>query len=136
AHPAGPPEAPVRVDRPWEATTAMDVLEAARAIDPGVDCLAIGYELVTEIACDACGTRQDVLRRRTHTTLQAMTCPGCDAPFSFATNWFIHAGTPLALRPLREIGLPRHEWVRAYRSTSPDAPGILMELGGSDPLTN
>ena len=136
AHSGRPPEVPVRLDRPWEVTTAVDVLEAARAIDPGVDCLGIGFELVTDIACHACGTHQDVMLRRNHTTLQAMTCPGCGAPFSFATNWFIHSGTPLASRPLREMGLPRHEWVRAYRSASPDAPGILMELGGSDPLTN
>lgn len=136
AHSGRPPEVPVRLDRPWEVTTAVDVLEEARAIDPGVDCLGIGFELVTDVACHACGTHQDVMLRRNHTTLQAMTCPGCGAPFSFATNWFIHSGTPLASRPLREMGLPRHEWVRAYRSASPDAPGMLMELGGSDPLTN
>jgi adenylyltransferase/sulfurtransferase len=85
--------------------------EARRGLSGSLT-LALDRDLVTAIDCPRCGWHVAVNRPRTRVRQAEATCPNCREPGRPETASAVEEGSPLAARPLAEVGIPPYDIVR------------------------
>jgi adenylyltransferase/sulfurtransferase len=94
------------------SNTASELFQAAATHLGGPATLVLDRELVVSIDCPRCGWRKDVYRPRTRVRQSEATCPTCREPARPEMVSEVIAGSPLADRSLRELGIPSFDIVR------------------------
>jgi adenylyltransferase/sulfurtransferase len=96
--------------------SAADPVEKLFAATGGVK-LHLDRELVTELACGACGAKREVMRALAAVSQRDAVC-GCGKAMKPAMTHAAERGGPLAGRALREVGVPPYDVVKVETATS------------------
>jgi adenylyltransferase/sulfurtransferase len=89
-----------------------DLFAAAGAGMEGPLGLALDRELVVAVDCPRCGWKQEILRPRTGVRQREAICPACGEAGRPELCSTIDEGSPLASRPLMDVGIPAYDIVR------------------------
>ena len=92
--------------------TLCDLFEAARPTVTGPLGLALERDLVVALDCPRCGWRTEVFRPRTRVRQAEAVCPSCHEPARPEVVHEIADDSPLANRPLADLGIPPYDIVR------------------------
>jgi molybdopterin-synthase adenylyltransferase len=96
--------------------SASDAVEKLFAATKGVR-LQLDRELVTGLACAACGAKRDVYRPLAAVSQREAVC-ACGAAMKPALAHVVERGTPLAGRSLVEVGVPPFDVLKVETATS------------------
>ncbi len=94
------------------SSTALDLFDAARPTLSGPSSLALDRDLVVSIDCPRCGWKNEILRPRTKVRMAEAICPTCNQEGRPEIVGSIEEDSPLAARPLAELGIPPYDIVR------------------------
>jgi molybdopterin-synthase adenylyltransferase len=94
------------------AQTVAELFAAARRTLGGRLTLVLDRDLVTGIDCPRCGWHIDVYRPRSRVSQAEATCPECRQPGRPEITNAIGDDSPLADRPLAQVGIPPYDIVR------------------------
>ena len=94
------------------ADAVSAVFAEARKHLSGPLSLALDRDLVTTIDCPRCGWHVAVNRPRTRVRQAEATCPNCREPGRPESVHSVEDDSPLAARPLAEVGIPPYDIVR------------------------
>ncbi len=111
------------------AATASALFEHARRALPGPLTLPLDRDLVTAISCPRCGWTTAVFRPRTKVRQAEATCPTCREPGRPEIISAVAEDSPLAARPLAELGIPAYDIVRV---DGEGATGFFLLAGDRD----
>jgi adenylyltransferase/sulfurtransferase len=102
---------PVPLELGHRATVA-ELFAAAGLTLAGPWTLALDRDLVTSLHCGRCGWRREIHRPRTRVKMSEAMCPHCGEPAAPELVSAIADDSPLAARPLAEVGIPQYDMVR------------------------
>ena len=111
------------------AAPASSLFEHARRVIPGPLTLPLDRDLVTSIHCPRCGWAAEVFRPRTKVRQAEATCPTCREPGRPEIVSAIAEDSPLAARPLADLGIPAYDIVRV---DGEETTGFFLLAGDRD----
>lgn len=91
---------------------AAALFGAARSIVRGPLTLALDRDLVTHVECPRCDWRHEIHRPRTRVSMAEAVCPHCRQAARPEIVTALEEDSPLAARPLAELGVPPYDIVR------------------------
>lgn len=92
--------------------SASALFAAAGAAIAGPLTLALDRDLVAAIVCSRCGWQREVYRPRSRVTMAEAICPTCREPAAPEILSAVEDASPLADRPLADLGIPPYDIVR------------------------
>lgn len=98
-------------------STVENLFAAARSILGGSLSLILDRDVVDAIDCPRCGWRREVHRPRTHVTIAESLCPTCQEPARPEIRSAVEEDSPLASRPLADLGIPPYDILRIDSTT-------------------
>lgn len=122
-----PIEAPPRFS---SSTMLQEIWDAASDWLGGLDAIDLAREIVDELHCPACGTREQVLQTAEKLREGLLLCPRCQKERAPSFLHSIPKGSNLLHKTIREIGLPGWDivWPRLGAQT------LGFEMKGDDPF--
>jgi adenylyltransferase/sulfurtransferase len=102
---------PVPLELGHRATVA-ELFAAAMPTVAGPWTLALERDMVTSLNCPRCGWRREVHRPRTRVKMSEAVCPQCREPAAPELVSAVGDDSPLAARPLADVGVPPYDIVR------------------------
>jgi adenylyltransferase/sulfurtransferase len=119
------------------AAPASALFAAARTTLAGPLSLGLERDLVVAIECPRCGWRREVFRPRTRVGQDEAICPACNKEARPEIASTITDDSPLAERPLAELGVPPYDILRVdgaeesgFFLLAADRPGLMA--GGAE----
>jgi adenylyltransferase/sulfurtransferase len=94
------------------AAPAAALFGAARSLLHGPLALALDRDLVEYVECPRCDWKHEVCRPRTRVTMAEAVCPHCRQPGRPEILSTLTEDSPLAARPLADLGIPPYDIVR------------------------
>ena len=118
----------VTVPGVYGAISVGQVIETAIEVDPDVDTMQLGFDLVTSVICRSCGMWEELNRPKTRTFLSEMTCPTCGQARQYLEVGSVRSGSQLETLRVSDLGLPPREIVLV---TGGRGQRIAVELPGT-----
>jgi adenylyltransferase/sulfurtransferase len=94
------------------AAPAAALFASARGVLHGPLVLTLDRDLVTHVECPRCDWHHEVHRPRTRVTMAEAVCPHCRQPGRPEILSALDESSPLAARPLADLGIPPYDIVR------------------------
>ncbi len=91
----------------------------------GGSALLLDRDLLVDVHCPTCGIRKEIHRPLAAVTMREGKCGKCRAVMRTNIVHSVEAGTPLALKTLREVGVPPFDIVKIVRGKD----GVYARLG-------
>ena len=115
--------------------TAEALFAAARAEGglTGPLSLTLDRDVVTRFDCPRCGWSLEVFRPRTKVSLSDSVCPTCREPARPEVVNAVEDDSPLAARPLADLGVPPYDVVRV---DGEDGSGFFLLAADADGLSD
>ncbi|MHC5540408.1 HesA/MoeB/ThiF family protein, partial [Singulisphaera rosea] len=113
--------------------SARALFEAAGKTMVGPLSLGLDRDLVVAVDCPRCGWRAEILRARTRVSQADAQCPNCRELGRPETRNSISEDSPLADRPLKELGIPAYDIVRV---DGEETTGFFLLAGDRDGMAS
>lgn len=130
SHETYPEPTPLRLSY---AAPASALFAAARHTVEGALTLGLDRDLVAGVECPRCGWQKEFFRPRSRVSQAEAVCPSCREPGQPELVSHVEEDSPLAGRPLADLGIPSYDIVRVDGASesgffllAADRPAVLQ----------